>query len=248
MVYTYSDSFVENVENLFISPVMVNVLSKLKAFAQNSEPILLYGETGVGKDILAKYIYKHCQAKKKKFVVVNCYGVNYDNFVEYLTTAKERQKEKNNSVYTLLYLNEISELDIPLQSLVLQFLENIQMQSRETEKSLKIISSSTMDLLELSNKGDFKPELYFRLSSQIVYVPALTERKEEIMPLIEFFKKEANANFTIDEEVQNILKNYPWPGNIRELANTIKQFSLLKATTITKAHLPHPILRYFSLT
>lgn len=246
MVERYA-SIIKNIDNIFVSNAMKQVINSLKLFAQNEETILLEGESGTGKDTFAYFIYLNYSKSPKFIQTVNCYAITDSILIDILNSFLHQSEEKMEKITFMLYFNDIFELGVSAQSYLLHFLDDYESSRLKSNALIKIISSTTSSLQEVinSNFARFKSELYYRLSSQSIYIPPLRERVEDIIPLFKFFVKEFHGDFVLSSEVEDIFLNYPWPGNMRELANAVKQLSLLKVKQIEKKHLPQTILRYF---
>lgn len=246
MAERYS-SIIKNVDNIFVSNAMRQVIDSLKLFAQNEETILLEGESGTGKDTFAYFVYLNYSRSPKFIQTVNCYALTDSILIDILNSFLHQSEDKTEKITFMLYFNDILELGLPAQNYLLHFLEDYEASKSKNSTLIKIISSTTSSLQELidSNFAKFKSGLYYRLSSQSIYIPPLRDRVEDIIPLLKFFIKEFQGNFTLSAEVEDIFSNYPWPGNMRELANTVKQLSLLKVNKIERKHLPQNITRYF---
>lgn len=240
-------NILKNLDNIFVSDIMKQVINSLKIFAQNEESILLEGESGTGKDTFAYFIYLNYPKSPKFIQTVNCYAITDSILVDILNSFLHQSEKRDERITYMLYFNDIIELGLSAQNYLLHFIEEYESSKSKNGTLLKFISSTTSSIQDLidSNFVKFKSELYYRLSSQTIYIPPLRERPEDIMPLFKFFVQEFQGNFTLSNEVEDIFLNYPWPGNMRELANTAKQLSLLKVDKIEKKHLPQTIVRYF---
>ncbi len=247
MIAQKYSNIIKNIDNIFVSNAMKRVIDSLKLFSQNEEAILLEGESGTGKDTFAYFVYLNYPKSPKFIQTVNCYALTDSILIEILNSFLHQSEEKTEKITFMLYFNDILELGLSAQNYLLHFLEDYELSKSQNSPLIKIISSTTSSLQELIDNdfAEFKSKLYYRLSSQSIYIPPLRERVEDIMPLSKFFIKEFQGDFTLSTEVEDIFLNYPWPGNMRELANTIKQLSLLKVNKIERKHLPQTITRYF---
>lgn len=211
----------------------------LKAAASDI-PVILEGETGVGKEVFARAIQGASQRKQKPFVTVNC-GAIPENLVEStlfghekgsFTGATDKKIGKFVEADTgTLFLDEIGDLPLDAQVKLLRTLQEGEVDPVGSKKAhavdLRFIAASHRNLLEQSKKGTFREDLYFRLNVFPIRIPSLRERKEDIALLVETFLKDYSASegkpqlTAIAPEALALLESHDWPGNIRELQNTI---------------------------
>ncbi|MED1950643.1 sigma-54 interaction domain-containing protein [Brevibacillus centrosporus] len=223
--------------------------------------VLITGETGVGKNVVAQKIHYASARYDKPFVHINCaaipeslleselFGYEKGAFTGAKTSGKPglvKQADKGT-----LFLDEISELPLHLQSKLLQLLQNktyIPIGSVQTEKAdVRIIAASNCNLEELVKGGKFRSDLFYRLNVLPVVIPALRERREDIFPLLYSHLEKFNARHqrkrTFSTQAVEALQNYRWPGNIRELENVVEQLVILAVEdTISLSDLPKHIL------
>lgn len=221
------------------------ILNEVKVLAKKAlnspSTVLLQGETGVGKELFARGIHFEGKRKNKPFITINCAAIP-DNLLESelfgytegsFTGGKKGGKigkfelAKNGTIF----LDEIGELPIYLQSKLLRVIQEKRIMriggSKVIDINCRIIAATNRDLKVLVEKNEFREDLYYRLNVIPITIPPLRKRKEDIPLLIECFinnfsdKLEKNVT-TIDLSAKNVLENYMWPGNIRELENTIE--------------------------
>ncbi len=219
--------------------------------------ILLLGETGTGKDTLARVIHEQGPRKDKPFIIVNCASLS-ENLLESelfgyekgaFTDAKSRkpgQVEMAN-MGTIL-LDEIGEIPIGFQAKLLRFIETQSFYrvggTREIKVNVRIIASTNRDLKQEMQDGNFREDLYYRLNVITLVLPPLRERKEDIPLLVNRFIDLFNAEFGrsvkgISKSALDLIIGYPWPGNVRELKNTLERIFLLERTSVIEPwHLP----------
>lgn len=210
--------------------------------------VLISGETGVGKDVLARYIYERSyRAKEGKYIKVNCGAIPEELLESELfgyeagafTGADPKGKvglfeAANNGV---LFLDEIGELPLNLQVKLLRVLQEGEIQrvgGVETKTvDVRIIAATNRNLEKMIKQGDFREDLYYRLNVIPLYIPPLRKRRDDIIPLIEFFLQEANKKYnmnkTFSQSTKKIFYNAHWRGNVRELSNLIER---LVVTTV----------------
>ena len=224
--------------------------------AKSDANILITGKSGTGKEVMAHYIHNNSNRKDKLFVRVNCAAIP-ENLLESelfghekgaFTGAIARRigKFEEASGGTLL-LDEISEMDSRLQAKLLRAIQEKEIDrvggNHPIMVNLRIIATSNRDLQKEIEKGTFREDLYFRLNIVNIELPSLTERKEDLAELASFFigKYSASNNVapkTLSSDAISVIENYDWPGNIRELENTMHRAILLaKDDTIGVADL-----------
>jgi transcriptional regulator with PAS, ATPase and Fis domain len=237
---------------------MKEVLGLAEKVAQGSETtVLIEGETGTGKELLAEYIHFLSPRSSFPFIPINCGAIPKDLFESELfgyekgafTGALEKGKmgkveaaEKGS-----LFLDEVGELSPSAQVKVLRVLEEkeyFKVGGVEKKKAdVRIIAATNKDLESEIKKGNFRDDLYFRLNVVKIEIPPLRERKEDMLPLFRFFVERFNEQFKkrfikISKEAEESILSYPWLGNIRELRNTVERIVLLeKGDTILAKHL-----------
>lgn len=219
--------------------------------------VLLQGESGTGKGVIAKFIHKNSPRKDGPFIPINCASIpselmeselfGYDKGA--FTGAHERGKiglvelAKNGT----LFLDEIGELPMKMQAKLLQVLQDNQyfkVGGREVQHvNCRIIAATNRNLKEMVEKGEYREDLYYRLNIFEVEIPPLRERREEIIPLIENFLDKFNNKYKVSHQISQscmqVLTEYDWPGNIRELENTIERLVVVSPEIIIEeSHLP----------
>lgn len=239
-------------EIVYKSPLMAEVVALARQFAKSGNTVLLQGNTGVGKEIMAKFIHTHSKRKDKTFLPLNCSSIPENLFESELFGFKKGAftgaAENYNGRFVqadkgTLFLDEIGEMPLHLQSKLLRVLEDgviYQLGNNTPIKvDVRVIAATNKDLKEEVQAERFRKDLYFRLKGTTIYIPTLSERKEDIMPLVWHFISTFNNLFDkkitrITKEAEEYLVNYPWEGNVRELKNAIKSvFSLKNNNSIT---------------
>jgi len=214
------------------------LLSLCKKYAKTDANILIVGETGTGKEVIARYIHGLSDRRDKPFLVVECTSIPSEIFESELfghekgaftgaTTKKEGLVEMARG--GTIFLDEVGDIPYHLQSKLLRFIETKSFRRvgglREITTDVRIISATNKDLKELIDKGLFRDDLFYRLSTLVVEVPPLRERKEDIPILANFFCSRWRKK--IGEKAIKHLMEYDWKGNIRELKNTIERACIL---------------------
>ncbi len=248
------------------TPVMDKILSVIEKVAPTDSSILIQGESGTGKEFIAQLIHRQSKRNKKPFITINCgsipenlieselFGVKKGAFTGALNDKKGLFEEADNGT---LFLDEIGEIPKHLQVKLLRFLQNKEIRRLgETEiktLNVRIIAATNVNLKEAVKKNEFREDLFYRLNIFNFDLPPLRERKINLPHLILFFvKKHQNKNPLLiqglSKEVESILTEYNYPGNVRELENIIEHAIILcDGTHILKKHLPEDLIQGLSL-
>lgn len=220
------------------------VLNMLERAAKSSAHILLLGESGVGKEVLANYVHQ-LSRPDKKFLAVNCHALS-ENLVESELFGHEKGAFTG-AVSThigrfeaveggTLFLDEIGDVPLYIQSKLLRTLETETIERVGSTKSIyvefRLVSATNVEMEQAMEQGDFREDLYYRLSTITVVIPPLRERKEDLPDLINFFldkfcRQQGKEIVEIPEEVWKALLSYSYRGNIRELRNIIERLVVL---------------------
>lgn len=223
-----------------ISAVMQKIKKMTRLAAQSPSPVLIQGETGTGKELVARNIHLESKRSGKQFISVNCASIPEhlfeSEFFGYKKGAftgayKEKPGYFEMANYGVLHLDEIGDMPMEFQAKLLRVLEEGSYfklgGTKEMEVDVRIIASTNKNLKEEVEKKQFREDLYFRIAVFTIYLPPLRERKEDIPVLAEYLwhdltekmgKKTVTPSFSFEE-----LKKYPWQGNIRELRNYLEQ-------------------------
>lgn len=247
-----SDDLVGSSRKLF------DVLKVASRVAATDAPILLLGENGTGKDLLAHAIHRNSRRKDNPFVTINCGAIPSDLLESELFgyesgaftgATKSKMGKIELADGGTLFLDEIGELSTNLQA---KLLRTIQTKEIERLGSLtarkidtRIIAATNRNLHEMIEKGQFREDLYYRLKVIEITLPPLRERREDIAELAQHFlrKHAPNRTMTISTDALEALEQYSWPGNVRELENVIQRgIVLAKSDTIELADLPPEIV------
>lgn len=236
---------------------MKKLLSEAAALAQSEVSVLLTGESGTGKEVIARFIHDNSPRAKKPFVPINCqayvetlveselFGYRPHSFTGASAKGKQGKLESVNG--GTLFLDEIGELNTATQVKLLRVIENREIEPIGSIKPLpvnfRLISATNKDLKDAMSKEIFREDLYYRISTVTLKLPALRERPEDILPFAHYFlrlftaeQKKHVQRLTAGAERQ--LLEYPWPGNIRELRNVIEgAVALCRTTKIDDADL-----------
>ncbi len=232
------------------NPVMRGVFDQVRLVAPTKSTVLLSGETGTGKGILAKLIHRHSNRREVQFIGVHC-GAIPDTLLESelfghekgaFTGAVRRKLGKFELAHGgTIFLDEIGTITPAAQIKLLQVLQDrtFQRVGGETliETDVRIIAASNRDLGEMVEKGLFRNDLYYRLNVFPITIPPLRERREDIPQLTEIFLKQMNrfshrGIHYVHPRVMEAFGGYPWPGNIRELQNLVERACILETSSI----------------
>ncbi|MBM7558771.1 sigma-54-dependent transcriptional regulator [Marinitoga litoralis] len=237
------------------SLVIEDIKDKINLIANKNIPVLITGESGTGKDIVAQYI--HRISGRDKFISVNCGAIPHDLFESELfgyekgafTGAEKEKPGKFELAHGgTLFLDEIGELPKNMQVKLLRVLETKEVERIGSTKPIKvdvrIIAATNRDLSKMIDEGNFREDLYFRLSVFQINIPPLKEHKEDIPLLVKYFIHKANEEFNtqikgINPDVLDIFMKYSWPGNIRELKNIVySMIAISNSDILDKSLLP----------
>ena len=246
------------------SPEITELKRKALRVAKSKVPVLLTGENGTGKEVLAHFIHNNSASKeivdKKPFIIVNCGAIPEDlieselfGYEKGAFTGADHTKEGAFEMANggTLFLDEIGELSLNAQVKLLRAVEYQSFRrlggKAEIKVDVRIISATNVILHDAIKSGDFRQDLFYRLNVIELYIPALRHRKDEIPLLTEHFLKVFSEKYNIDklyieEDCLTCFKKYNWPGNVRELKNIIERCVVLsKDGVIDKDVLPSQI-------
>ncbi|MHB8909491.1 MAG: sigma-54 dependent transcriptional regulator [Syntrophales bacterium] len=232
------------------NPAMRAVFEQVRLVAPTKSTVLLTGETGTGKGVLAKLIHRHSNRREVQFIGVHC-GAIPDTLLESelfghekgaFTGAVRRKLGKFELAHGgTIFLDEIGTVTPAAQIKLLQVLQDRTFQrvggEALIETDVRIIAASNADLGEMVEKGLFRPDLYYRLNVFPIAIPPLRERREDIPQLTEVFLKQMNrfshrGIHYVHPRVMEAFGRYPWPGNIRELQNLVERACILETSSI----------------
>ncbi len=247
---------------IYRSTCMSKIIELSLKLANVDSTVLITGESGTGKELLAKLIHKHGKGINKPFIKINCAAIpeqlleselfGYDSGA--FTGAK---KDGKPGLFELahngtLFLDEVAEMPILLQSKLLRVLQEKQIVrvggTKPFDVNVRIIAATNRDLPKMVKEGNFRGDLYYRLMVIPIELPPLRERKEDIPLLVKHFVDILNNRYGYkyhaSAQLLNVLSDYPWPGNIRELSNIIERLMITTSEDVlTVDQLPETIYR-----
>ncbi|GJQ21537.1 MAG: acetoacetate metabolism regulatory protein AtoC [Bacteroidia bacterium] len=235
------------------SPAMQNVFKMIGKVARSDATVLLQGETGTGKELVANALWHHSTRRSAPFIKVNCAAIP-DGLMESELFGHERgaftgAELQRKGRFELadkgtLFLDEVAEMSPALQSKFLRVLEQGEFHrvgGKDTiQVDVRVIAATNKNLEAEVREGRFRRDLYFRLQVMQIEIPPLRERKEDIPLLVDHFLKKYGGKRTLyaTKEVYQQLKDYPWPGNVRELENVIQRATVLaQGKYVTPEHI-----------
>lgn len=233
------------------SPEIKQLLSVADNIAPLDSTVLLFGESGSGKEVFANYIHEHSKRKNKPIITVNCAA-----FPENLIKAELFGYEKGSFTGAnrdgkmglaeaadggTLFLDEINSLSLGVQGKILRMIEEKSIQRigsvRSKRVDFRLITATNQDLLDMVHKGTFREDLYYRLHVIPLAIPPVRSRQEDIVPLclhfLEYFCKKYNMRKNFSDGVLEQIQHYQWPGNVREIRNFVERMVVMTPAATT---------------
>jgi len=227
------------------SQVFKSVVKYAEKVALTDANVLILGESGVGKEILARYIHQFSMRKENVFMAVNCYSFS-DSMIEAELYGHEKGSFTGSMQTRIgrfeaadmgtLFLDEVGDIPLSAQTKILRNIERKEIERIGSNKTIhvdfRLISATNKDLKQEIQNKQFREDLYYRLGTVILEVPSLRDRKEDLPLLIDYFLKKARVElkknvYSIDQDLMDILLNYDYPGNVRELKNIMERLVVL---------------------
>ena len=226
------------------SPKMQQVFQVIQRIAQSDVTVLVRGETGTGKELVAAAIHKRSKRAEEPFIKLNCAAIT-DTLLESelfghekgaFTDARETRKGRFELADGgTLFLDEIGDISASAQVKLLRVLQEREFErvggSKTIKVNVRLVAATNRNLEKMVEDGEFREDLYYRLNVIPIDLPPLRERGDDIRQLVEFFLEKSIKNHKkvvkITEEAMDILMHYPWPGNVRELENTLERIVLM---------------------
>lgn len=234
----------KEVDLVIESKAMKNVVEMAATAAKYGSRVLIEGETGVGKEVIARIIYKNSSRKNGPFIAVNC-GAIPENLLESemfgyekgaFTGANQQGKKGYFEMANggVLFLDEIGDVSLSFQVKLLRALQENEIMrvggSESIPVDVQIIAATNKDLKEMVKNGEFRADLFYRLNIFPIDVPPLRERRKDVVPLVYSFADSFNSKYGTEKEFSlsslDVLQRYDWPGNVRELQNLVERLIL----------------------
>jgi transcriptional regulator with GAF, ATPase, and Fis domain len=247
------------------SPAIDNVFKTIEKISQTDSTVLITGESGVGKELIARAIHESSTRASRPMVVINCGAIPAElleaelfGHVKGAFTGASQNRVGRFEAATggTLFLDEVGELPFHLQVKLLRVLQTRQFEpvgsSKTTEVDVRIIAATNRDLEQAVQNKEFREDLYYRLNVIPVKVPSLRERKTDIPQLVNHFVQQFNTltGHTVEApsgQILDALMAYDWPGNVRELENLMERLVILKGQgTVDLGDLPHRIFQKYA--
>jgi len=260
LISTYFDKETHFSQIIGKTPMIQQVLQMVQKIAPTDSTVLITGETGVGKELIALEIHSGSQRRNHPFVKVNCaaipetllesdlFGHEKGAFTGAVTTKPGRFEIAHKGT---ILLDEIGEMPLHLQAKLLGVIQDKSFDRVGGVKTIKvdtrIIAATNQDLQSAVQSGKFRSDLFYRLNVVPIHIPPLRERKDDLIPLVGYFLKKFIGKYlkkinNVSPEIMATFSNYDWPGNIRELENVLERMVLMSETdTLTLDQLPAEI-------
>lgn len=245
------------------SPAMQQVYKSIGRIAESDATVLIRGESGTGKDVVARAIFMNSNRRDKPFVAVNCaaipeglleselFGHEKGAFTDAVSVHKGKFEQAADGT---IFLDEVGDMSLPLQAKVLRVLQDRTYDRVGGKEVLiseaRVIAATNQDLETLVREKRFREDLYYRLNVVTITLPPLRERKEDIQDLVDHFIKKYCSKYNkiiagVSPQAMKFLGDYDWPGNVRELENAIARAVIIaNSPLILPEYLPHTITSY----
>lgn len=242
-------------------PGMARLADTVERVAPSGATVLLLGETGTGKEVVARALHQHSQRAEQPFVAVNC-AVLKGELLEselfghekgaFTGADRARAGRVESARGGTLFLDEIGELPLLVQAKLLRLLQEKEYErlgsDRTQSADIRLVTATHRDLSAAIQSGDFREDLYYRLKVISMRIPPLRERKDDILPLAEWLLDKHASELArvpprLSPEVQHTLRGYHWPGNVRELSNVMERCVLLAGDPVELGDLPEELMQ-----
>jgi transcriptional regulator with PAS, ATPase and Fis domain len=243
------------------SSAMTELLAMAARAAESPAKVLITGESGVGKDVVARYIHSRSSRRLASFVAVNCAGVTetlleselFGHVKGSFTGAYRDKPGKLETAHNgTVFLDEIGEMTLRMQGLLLRFLETGELQKVGADNggnnvNVRVIAATNRNLREMITQGTFREDLFYRMNVIHIVVPPLRERREDIPALVNYFRERyvslnRSPITSVSPGAIKVMMEYSWPGNVRELENVMERLIVtVQGSVIEVEHLPSEI-------
>lgn len=243
------------------SPHMTAIKEKIAIFSSSNSPVLITGETGVGKEMVARHLHMAGKNKNAPFVAISCASLPFSLFESELFGYEKGAfsgADKQNigklefAGNGTVLLDEVGEIPLEIQVKLLRVLQEREFQrlggNRSVKLKARIIAATNRDIHSAVIEGTFRKDFYYRLNVLHIDIPPLRHRKEDIEIIAEHFRKKSCLNYEKDvsfsRQVLDLMKEHPWPGNVRQLQNVVENVVLsANSKTIEMMHLPQDFIQ-----
>jgi len=238
------------------SKVMRGVFNQIMKVAETDSTVLILGETGTGKELIASSIHEHSQRREKPFIAINCAAIPSGLLESELfghekgafTSADSRKLGKFEIANGgTIFMDEIGDMPLETQAKVLRVIEDGLVQRvgglQQVKVNIRFVAATNRELEKMVEEGKFRQDLYFRLNVFTMNLPPLRHRREDIPLLVERFMSKFKKKVEISPAAMQFLTAYSWPGNVRELQNAVESATVLADKVIDPKHLPAAINR-----
>ena len=243
----------QGVDLIGTSPIMMTLLAEIRRVARSDAKVLITGESGVGKELVAHAIHHQSPRAQRALAAVNCAGLS-ETLLEselfghvkgaFTGAYRDKQGKLEMADGGTIFLDEVGEMTLRMQSLLLRFMETGELQKVgidriTTRVNVRVIAATNRNLRDMITQGTFREDLYYRLNVIHLTVPALRERRQDIAPLVNHFlaqyTRENRCDTTLAPEAAELLAAYTWPGNVREVRNVMERLVVSCATDVIRA-------------
>jgi len=246
-------SVLESPQIVVASAVMKDLLAITERAAGSNAKVLITGESGVGKDLVARHLHGHSDRRRAAFVAVNCAGLTetlleselFGHVKGSFTGAYRDKRGKLQLAHRgTLFLDEVGEMSLRMQALLLRFLESGEIQAVGSEDThsrvdVRVVAATNRNLNDAAAAGQFREDLLYRLRVIQLHVPPLRERPDDVTALVKHFLDRGDRPVQITDQALRAFQRYRWPGNVRELMNVVEQLLSMRRTgLIDVEHLP----------
>ncbi|MFT3747613.1 MAG: sigma-54 dependent transcriptional regulator [Agriterribacter sp.] len=243
-------------------PSTKELYKQIKLVAPTPYSVILYGESGTGKEVIGKTIHQYSNRNGKPFIALDCgtlskelagselFGHMKGSFTGAINDKEGHFEMANGGT---LFLDEVANLPVDVQAALLRVIQERKFKrvggTKEMSLDIRIIVASNENLQEAYRKGRFREDLFHRFNEFSIHIPALRDRKDDVLPFADFFLKKACVELGkeiegFEPEVLELFEKYPWPGNLREFRNVIRRAALLTSTPLINASvLPQEIIQ-----
>ena len=253
---SHIDAPLEQATLVVASRAMTELLAMVKRAAESPATVLITGESGVGKDLVARYLHWQSNRKREPFVYVNCAGLTdarfeskvFGHVKENVTgTCAETRGKLQRAHRGTLFLDEVADMSLRMQARLLRFLEDTEIEAAGSDQpharvDLRVVAATHRNLNDVVSAGQFREDFLHRLRGIHLHVPPLRERAEDVHVLMRHFIARSGRDLSFTDCALRAMLRYSWPGNVRELLNVVEQLIWLSAGAVVGVqHLPPSI-------